>query len=250
MYYQEENVVKVYQCDVNNRMKISAAMQQMQQAASEQLERLGLPYEKLLEEEMVFLLSKICIKVHRMPVLGEHVLTGTAPVRTQGARFVREFVIDAPGGDRLLSAVSLWLLLNPNTRKVLRPQSFPYALPFRNSVVEKVIGNVTLPKPADGEEGLRTEMAVRYSHIDCNHHVNNSVYGDFVCDALPYGELVEKGLDTLVISFLSEARWGETLALTTLGLSAGSYHISGVKEDRPCFEAFVQLREIALARRE
>ena len=241
IFYQPETEVTGYQCDVKNHMKISAAMPQMQQASGQHLESLGFPYEQLLQENMVFLLSKMCIKVHRMPAVQEHIRVGTAPTDTRGARFVREFIIETPKGERLLSAFSLWLLVNPHTRKILRPQSFPHALPCRPSLVGNAIGDTEMPKPFAAAEQLCTEIAIRYSHIDCNNHVNNSVYGDFVCDALPYTELTEKGLDTLILSYHNEAKWGDSLTVTTGKLCGSSYYICGKKQAAPCFEALVQL---------
>lgn len=242
MYFTAGDRVKYYDCDSNNQLKISAAMQLMQQASSEQLEYLGCSVEKLFAEDMVFLLSKMCVNVHRMPVCSERLVVGTAPTKPRGARFVREFVIDSPGGERLLSAFSLWILVNPATRKILRPRSFPYLLPYQESQLQTIIGDVSLPKEHGCSE-TSLSIPVRYSHLDVNQHVNNTVYADFICDALPYDRLSERGIKLMVISFQQEAKWGDVVDITTSVLSENEFRLVGVQDSAPCFESLVLLNE-------
>lgn len=249
MYFTSRVKASYYDCDCDNRLKISAAMQYMQQTSSEHLEALGMPYQKLYAENMVFLLSKMCIKVHRMPVNTQEMIVGTAPINTRGARFVREFIIESTDGERMISALSLWLLVDPHTRRILRPASFPYPLPYRDSLIDGVIDDMRMPGLLETGERLHTEVQIRYSHIDCNRHVNNCAYADFVCDALPHDELTGRGIDTLVISYQNEAKWGDTLEMTTSILSQSEYYVAGEHGAAPCFEALVQLCDFSLAHR-
>ncbi|MDR2933590.1 MAG: hypothetical protein LBV27_10860 [Oscillospiraceae bacterium] len=250
MLFTKDMVAFDYDCDSAQRLKISAAMRYMQQTSAEHLNHLGLPYEKLYRENMVFLLSKSCIKIFDMPVAGEEIVVGTAAVATRGARFVREFVIDDPKGNRMLSAFTLWILVDPNTRRILRPQSFPYDLTFQQeAATQGEIADIALPKDADPDIGVLTDLSIRYSHIDCNGHVNNSFYADFVCDALPVESLLSKGLDTIVLSYHNEAKWGDVITMRTNAQSGNGYYVRGGKKDgSPCFEALAVLKESAAER--
>lgn len=242
MYYTSLTKANYYDCDCLNALKISSALKYMQQASSEQMEHNGFPVEKLVSENnMVFLLSKMCVKVHRMPICNEALIVGTAPLEPKGVRFYREFVIESSVGERLISAFSVWILVEPATRKVLRPASFPYEFRFEAPLLTQVIGDVALPK---GLELTRPclEQAVRYSHIDVNNHLTNTSYADFICDALPYPEFVQKGLDTLVISFQNEAKWGDILRVHVNGMQDGSYYVAGKNGQKDCFEALAKLK--------
>lgn len=240
MYFTAATKAHYYDCDCNNRLKISSAMKYMQQTSSEQLEYLGFSVEKLLAEDMVFLLSKMCVKVHRMPVCNERLVVGTAATTPRGARFVREFVLDSLSGERMISALSLWILVNPATRKILRPAKFPYDMSFQKEQLDGVIDDISFPKQ-EGLERPHVKIPVRYSHIDVNHHVNNTVYADFVCDLLPYDQLSAQGIDTLVISFQNEAKWGDVVEIYTNVLGRDEYHVVGLHGDAPCFEALALL---------
>ena len=241
MYYQNEIKIGYTDCDEKDRMKLSAAMRCMQQSSSEHLEALNLPAARLFAENMVFLLVKMCIRVHHMPVCRQPIVVGTAPVGIRGVRFLREFTMESLAGERLLSALSLWVLADPRTHKILRPASFPYHLELHDSRLDGVIGDIPMPRQLGEGEQTRTDVQIRYSHLDVNRHVNNSFYGDFVCDALPYHALVAQGIETVAINFQNEARWGETLEITTHSLGEREYYIRGLHGASACFDAYATL---------
>ena len=243
MAYTNKAKTLYHDCDVNNRLKISATMRYMQQASGDHMESLGLPAQKLLRENMVFMLSATCLKVNMMPVVSQEILVRTAPTAVKGARFVREFAIDSTAGERLISAVTLWLLIDPESRKILRPASFPYDLPIEPSFAGD-INNIATPNPPVTEESPKMSIDVRYSHLDCNNHVSNSNYADFICDMLPYTQLVERGVDTFSIHFQNEAKLGQTLDIERAQISDAEHYLRGKSQENACFEAFVKFNAI------
>ena len=98
-------------------------------------------------------------------------------------------------------------------------------------------------RPAGELCGEQT-FTVRYSHLDVNGHLNNTVYGDLVTDLLPFEELVNRGIREFRIVFRHEARHGEELRLQLLHDGAEDcWYAVGHRADGPCFEAQVQLGE-------
>lgn len=242
MYFTKKMSANYYDCGADNRLKISAAMRYMQQTSSEHLESIDLSPVRLFNEHMVFLLTKMCVKVHRMPSVAEPLVVGTVATEIRGSRFAREFVVESPSGERLISSLSLWILVDPETRKIMRPSSFPYALPFQASLVEGVIGDMRFPKLPESSSHYKNTIEIRYSHIDTNAHVNNSVYADFICDMLPNSKLLESGLDTLVIGFNSEAKHGDLVDMTADALTDKEYYINGRHGGVLCFESLAILK--------
>jgi len=242
MFFKVPMQVNYFDCDQNNRMKLSAVMRYMQETSSEHLEAIHVPTQKLADEHMVFLLTKSCMKIERMPQCREPILIGTAAVAIRGVRFVREFVVDTPKGERLVSAMTLWVLVDPASRRIIRPKSFPYPLPLQPSTLEDIIDDLPIPKALTTGEA-HSDVQIRYSHLDVNAHVNNACYGDFVCDALPFEELITQGLDTVAILFQHEARRGETLQISTSALGERRYYVGGLHPDASvCFEAYASLK--------
>lgn len=166
---------------------------------------------------------------------------GTAPLTPKGPRFYREFVMDSSEGERLVSAMTLWILVDPVTRRILRPASFPYPIDFQEPGLKGIIGDIPLPKGMETGPPTLT-IPVRYSHIDVNGHVNNTFYGDFTMDALPAELATGHSLDTVVISFQNEARLGEAVEIASTVLPGGETYIKGLHGGTACFEAMVSLR--------
>ncbi|MCL2033729.1 MAG: thioesterase [Oscillospiraceae bacterium] len=235
--------VNYYDCDAANLLKISAAMRYMQQTSSKHLETLGISPENLYRQGMVFLLSKMCIKVHRMPKTAEDIVIKTAATETRGARFAREFIMISKTGERLVSALSLWVLADTKSHKIIRPRDFTYPLPFMPPILEGAIEDVKIPKLSDNaEDTVKTSIQVRYSHMDLNRHVNNGVYADFICDALPCDKLLERGLSLFVVSFVSEARCGDIIEVLKSSLGDTEYLVSGRHGGGVSFESYVVLK--------
>ena len=243
MLYTAKIKAFYHDCDVQGHLKLSAAMRYMQQISGDHLESLGFSAEKLLSENMVFMLSRTCIKFHRIPLATELMMLSTAPTAVKGVRFVREFAIDSTHGERLISATTLWVLIDPASRKILRPSSFPYGLPLHPSFASGDTEDIVIPK-LTLEPTQRSNIDIRYSHLDINNHVSNSLYADFICDILPYEHLLERGIDSFAINFQNEVKLAQTLLIerSDIDTRAGEYYMRGKSsENSQCFEAFIKL---------
>ncbi len=241
MYFKSDAKVLSYDCDMRNRMKISAAMRYMQQIAGENLVALGYPAEVLQKEDMVFLLTKICLKIHRVPEIHDAVTIGTAPTHTKGVRFVREFVIDSAEGERLISAVSYWPLIQISTRKVLRPSEFGHDLKFQPVAITEYIDDIPFPKNVPDEKVLYKEH-IKYSDLDINKHVNNTVYPDIICNALPYDLMGRGDIDTFAIGFQNEAVIDDVISIKRHEISEKEFFVTGDHGRSECFKGLVTFK--------
>jgi len=242
MYYTNKFNVFSYDCDLRNRLKVSAAMRYMQQVAGEHLTSFGCSAEVMKEEDMVFLLSKFCLKIHRIPKIHEEIIVGTAPTPTKGVRFVREFIMESQRGERLISAVTYWPLIRVSDRKVLRPSELNHDLPIQPEGVNEYIGDIPFPKVEPDEGESLYEERIKYSHIDVNNHVNNTIYADFVCDALPYSLMSGADLDEVIIGFQHEAVIGDVLKVNRHVISDNKIFITGEHSRAECFKGLVTFK--------
>ena len=136
---------------------------------------------------------------------------------------------------RLCACVrSDWILVDPVTRRILRPGSFTAkAL----TVCPKEIDcpeprKIVLPREEAEELGIRQ---IRWSDLDGNGHVYSANYGDIVWDYLP-GDLQERIPREFYINYSKETTLGEDLRL--LGLREGEgYRMEGLGPEGACFTA-------------
>lgn len=101
-----------------------------------------------------------------------------------GAHMQRVFEMADQTGRLCVSVKSEWILVDPLTRKILRPASFT-AKPLMTC--DRVIDcpdpqKITLPRQGLEELG---ERQVRWSDLDGNGHLFSGRYGDIVWDYLP-----------------------------------------------------------------
>ena len=215
-------------------------------AAGEHLEHLGLPYDRLYQEGIVFLLSKAGVRIHRCPTAADLLWVETSPQSVRGAQYNREIRVYAEengGPGELLAEIhTVWFMqIRWSARSCVRRSSPIRCPPFRRG------GHGTFGAArfrVTGEECGEQAFTVRYSHLDVNGHLNNTVYGDLVCDVLPFEELVNRGIREFRIVFRHEARYGEELRLQLFhDREEDCWYVTGHRADGPCFEAQVVLND-------
>ena len=79
-----------------------------------------------------------------------------------------------------------------------------------------------------------------YSRVDLNGHLNNTYYGDILCDALPAEVwLGERGFRKAVLAYRVELPLGQTMALARGRADyhgAPCWYVEGAREGKRCFE--------------
>ena len=230
------------ECDLHNEWKLSYLMRAVQQIASDQLDALELPFDKLFAEGMVFLLSREHIIVHKPLKAGEKVTVTTWPVKAKGAQFRRTILITDETGERMASIFTGWTLADPVQHKILRPSAFPYTLNVSEPAEEgeEKIAGMRPIRAETLENGISLEM--RYSNTDCNRHLNNAVYGDLALDCLPLEVLEQQRPSEFYIQFSREARYGSRVD-TKLGKTEDGWYICGLLGEENSFEANLKLTD-------
>lgn len=121
--------VELAECDPKDRMRLSWIMRLQQEAGEKQLLELGIGHQKLWEEGMVFLLSKMAVQILQTPRYLQEIVVETCPLPVKGAAFQRETVMtDRTTGQKLVQIYTSWMMVNTNDWKILRPAAFPYPL--------------------------------------------------------------------------------------------------------------------------
>lgn len=250
--YSKRIRISYPECDIHNQWKLSYIMRAIQQAASDQLDDLGMTFRKLYSEGYVFLLSKEYIewRWHRGISAGDEVIISTWPIPPKGAQFRRNIAVDSMDGVRLLDAYTTWLLVNPESHKILRPMSFPYTIHYaplnEKDPMEEEIVSMKPPFVGNFQEGV--SLKVSYSNSDCNRHLNNAVYGDLILDCIPFETWEKYQLSSFFIHFIKEAKIGSEV-FTTVGQTRefqvfNGTVCSGGKQEEKCFQAYLKLKHI------
>lgn len=227
-----------YECDQKGKIKLSYILRHMQEISGEHLEEIGLPYMELYRQGQVFLLSKMDLTVSRRPEMEEVVTFYTSPKQPIGAQYIRcNDVVDAKG-EIILHADTSWLLVDPESRRILRPKDFVGQLPLNETFDKKKLQDMKIPMVSVCEEA--GEREIRYSDLDVNRHMNNAAYADVIFDYLPDEVSENQEPSFLRIHFQNEALLHERLRIFRAQMEDQSWYLSAEKQSGKCFEAWIK----------
>lgn len=209
-------------CDDKNKASLFSIMKLLSEVAGEGYDGLGPEYSELWRTGQVFLLSRMSLHFRRVPRYTESVIASTWARETRGPLFYRDFEIRSEDDSILVGASSAWLLVDINSREILRPEAL--ALPpetcGRNAdcpECRKLRADRSLPEIG--------ERPIYHSDLDGNGHVNNAVYGKIAMDFLPEEYRLKKP-NEVYLNFHLETKLGRTLKIHG-GTTGNGYMVQG-----------------------
>ena len=212
--YHEDTRVKTYETDFQKRLKPASLLRMLIETASEHAAALGFSYSGLFEKNLVWVLSRVKIRIAELPAVGESVHLKTWPKGIQQKLFfMRDFEITGDGGKTLGAASFAWLLIDPAARRMLTPQALGAAVPD-NGGFAAIAETLEKINPPDDMPERFTALA-NYSAVDLVGHVNAARYLEWICDCFPHEHYETHRLAWLQINYINETRPGETLSIRT-----------------------------------
>ncbi|MFC3417472.1 acyl-[acyl-carrier-protein] thioesterase [Algoriphagus hitonicola] len=185
----------------------------------------------LLEKNLMWALSRLEIKLWKSPVWGQQITIYTGGRGIEKLYAFREFLVVAESGEVLARAMSSWLLVHTETKRIQRPAQVLTETLFSSSKPsEWQPQKVDLPSlPALVE----TEYVVQASDLDLYDHVNNTSYIRLVEDLLGSQNLTAS---TLLINYMAECKLRDQIQLSLYRLENSTY-IKGQVSNRIVFLA-------------
>ena len=160
--------------DETGRLGVSRIIDYFQDCSNFQSDSLGVGREYLEERHLAWVLSFWQIVIHRRPKQGEQIFAGTFTYEFKGFMGMRNFLIEDSTGERIISANSIWTLLDMQAgRPVKAGTDIVSQYPLEERLPMEYAGRkVVIPE----EGALLAPFKVGREHIDTNHHMNNAQY--------------------------------------------------------------------------
>jgi len=238
--YQETFTLRTCDCDFQGTWRSSAILTAMQEAAGAHSEMLGCGRDALLEKRIVWVSSRCEVRMDHYPRVGDKVTVETFPMPNRRWFFPRYYIFRGGEGERLGCAVTLWVLLNVDDRKMVPPGDVAALIPD-NTDLTPPLGLPGTVEAVEGEETILRRMP-RYFDLDVHQHVNNTRYADWACDALGVDLMREYCLETMRVNYDAEVRPDQEIQLrvSRRGLA---YRVAGYHEEKMHFELGGTLRK-------
>ncbi|MBR7131746.1 MAG: hypothetical protein IKC82_07170 [Lentisphaeria bacterium] len=231
MTYQHTitGIIRHHECDMHGELKLHALLDRLQDAAAEHAAKLNVGMDELASLQLIWVLSRLQITLHRPLLLGEELTVITYPSGVERIFAHRCYDLRI-NGERVGCAGSFWLPVSTtnnrpvNAKKVLPPEIME--LPD----VEKFFPG--MDKLPDDCPEFCASRTVNAGDIDLNRHLNNAVYSRWITDIL--GEKLCAGavrISDIQINFLSSGMPGDKIRLRAALNEEGKFSAAGEKSD-------------------
>jgi acyl-ACP thioesterase len=236
--FSQKRVVGFSQADRGGRVSPAAVASLFEDAAAAHAEILGVGRGPMLAENKAWILSRLSFEMESRPRADDDITVRSWPRGSERLFAVRDYEILNQGGAKIAGGRSLWLVLDTEKRRPLRPSDIMAPLPL-NEGRDSYPAARELP-PAGGDAILTAERTALYSDLDCNLHVNNARYIQWALDALPLTSLETMNRFIFDINYLKEITAGSKTALFTSEGAAGGntlYSVEGRQGEAAMFRA-------------
>jgi acyl-ACP thioesterase len=170
--FTREFEVGSYQVHPDGRISLTSLADLLQEIAWRHADSADFG-RNLQETQQMWVLSRLEIRVTEFPKWGDRIRLFTGGRGADKLFAFREFMIWDQNERVIARAMSSWLLLNSETKRIQRPeQVLPPALFDPNSKPTWQPEKITVV----GETIAAEEIRVRHSDLDLNNHVNNTSY--------------------------------------------------------------------------
>ncbi len=201
--------VKYYEADYKKRVLITSVMNYFQDLVVKDSEKKQIGLDFLKERDMAWVIAKWDIEVKKYPSFKDTLLVKTIPVALKSFYAHRRFEIWNENSELVISANTLWILINIKTRKPVKIDALfydAYGLDHENT--DKLdFEKLQIPEQFTAQN----EFTIRYTDIDTNEHVNNVKFVEWAMQTIPFEVITSKTLHRIQIEYKKEALYGDSV---------------------------------------
>lgn len=203
-YTINDNAVDRY-----GRLKPSMILYYVQEMAGKHFDLIAMDYDQLASQGMIWAIIRQRVQISRIPTRGETIRVETWPMPSTRVAFPRSVIAYDAEGQEVFRSISLWVLMDIQTRSMILPGKSGLIVPgtIRGN---ELAAPSALPAKMMSNHRSRT---VCYTDLDRNGHMNNTRYMDWIDDLLPSVFHEDHIIKEFTVCYLSETREGQELTL-------------------------------------
>ena len=187
MAFEFKSRIRYSEVGEDKKLTLPGLINYFQDSSTFQSEGLGAGLNVMIERKKAWILAYWQIMVNRLPEMGEYVEIQTWPTGFKGFFGDRSFQMLSEKGEILAYANSIWIYLDVESGHPCRvePEIAVLYDAVTKEAIEMEMGSRKIRLPEESQE--QEHFLVVKSHLDTNHHVNNSQYISMAMEYLPEG---------------------------------------------------------------
>ena len=205
--FEKKFQIPSYFVDDRSQLTVSSLFSLLQEVSDSHATLLGAGWHALRDRGFFWVLTRMRLKINRLPEWTEPVLMRSWVRKSEAATSPRDYELLDADGNLLVAGSSIWAILDTAEARPQRMSIFDgMFLPQERSAIDgkpPKIGPVSLPDMLPG-----AKEAV-HSDIDMNHHVNNARYIQWAFDAVNEEFRQAHRLKDVSVNFISQAKLGD-----------------------------------------
>lgn len=203
--YKKRYTITTNMLDANDNLRLAGIFDISQRIAGEHAEIIGCGFNKMIEQNLIWVVTKHYIEFSRPVKDSDNIDVLTYPLKPRIIEFCREneFSIN---DEVVAHSTSSWMVYNIKTNSIDRCSAFEN-LEFHEQFFKERVKR--LPHLKKDALEFYKNVEVTYSMIDHNKHMNNTHYFDFFLDAFA----PEKPIQIAQIEYLNQAYLGNIIEL-------------------------------------
>ena len=217
-------------CRLSNLLKI------IQEIGARDIAAKGFGKDKIFDQGMRWVISRIATKVNRLPAYDEEIEIVTFPEPPKWFFLPRFTSVLDMKGNVLLECETIWAVIDFKTRKPVLPNAINLDIEYKDEC-EKTLGVDSKIVPLETTNTLNRKIL--FTDCDINQHMNNTVYVEWACDLLGGDYLKSKKLVDWRMAYHTEAKEGETLTMS-YALKDDVLYVIGQVGERKVYEVWLK----------
>lgn len=177
----------------------------------------GPTYAALFQKGLAFVLSRMSVRFYAPLFEYDDITLQTWTCLEKGASFGRAYRV-LRGDEVVAEAMAVWALINLNEGRLMRVDEVDFH--YSGDEPLDIPTRFSFPRVPLDEVAART---VLYEDVDCNGHMNNARYADWLCNCIPDIDVLT--VTELQIYYVQEAPLGETVTVLYGEADDGGTHL-------------------------
>ena len=207
--YRQQFHIDPVAVDCFGRLKPSMLLLYAQEAAGHHSDLLSFTYDSLADRGLFWAIIRNRVQITRLPREHETITLETWPMPTTRTAYPRSTVAYDEQGNELFRSISLWVLMDRESRTMVLPAKSGVDLEGTLRGMELAAPRSVMPRSM-AQSRSRT---VSFTDLDINVHMNNTRYLDWVMDLLPSRFHRDHSIKDFTLCYMNEALEGQNLDL-------------------------------------